>query len=484
MLADEQVVGGKCWRCERPVVKKALNQWFFKITDYADALLNDLEGLDWPERIKAQQRNWIGRSTGAAIVFGVSGQQEKIEVFTTRPDTLFGATYMVLAPEHPLVSVITSDEHRGTVNSYVKAAEERSDIERMETDRTKTGVFTGAHTVNPATGKEIPIWVADYVLGGYGTGAIMAVPAHDQRDFEFAQKFELPIISVVEPVTGKAQDSPEFRRSIVAIVEDPVSGDVLSINWGSKQGGNLFIGGGREGDEDPEATAFREVLEETGYSDIELVSQTGPIHHHYFAASKNVAREIEAIGFHFMLKSHTQTEQSLELNEAGKFNVEWLTKSQAEYLVTDELHTRVYDELIMGTVYSGTGLMTKSGEFDGQTTTEAARRITAQFGQEKVNYKMRDWLISRQRYWGTPIPIIHCPKCGPVAVPEDQLPVVLPDMESYQPNGDGRSALARATVAARLSVRPIQWTVLLALAGTFYATPTPTTLCRHLIRPK
>jgi leucyl-tRNA synthetase len=445
VLADEQVINGRCWRCDHPVVKKSLKQWFFKITDYADKLLDGLEYLDWPEKIKLQQRNWIGRSVGAEISFKVSEGDHNITVFTTRPDTLFGSTYMVLAPEHELVEAVTTPEHRGAVQSYVKGAAAKSDIERMETDRKKTGVFTGAHAVNPATKKEIPIWVADYVLSGYGTGAIMAVPAHDQRDNEFAQAFNLPITPVIEPITGTPQADPEFRRSIVAVVEDPETGDVLSINWGPKLGGNLFIGGGLEGDEDVVETARREIAEETGYTNVELVGQTGRIHHHYFAASKNKQRRIEAIGLHFRLTSHDRDQQKLEGDEVGKFTVEWLTKGIAERQVQDPLHSRVFEELMLGKVYSGEGVMVNSGTYDGLNSAEARETLTAEFGQERVNYKMRDWLISRQRYWGAPIPMIHCAECGTVPVPEDELPVELPALDSYQPSGDGRSALARAS---------------------------------------
>jgi leucyl-tRNA synthetase len=445
VLADEQVVNGRCWRCDNPVVKKSLKQWFFKITDYADRLLDGLEDLDWPEKIKSQQRNWIGRSVGAQIKFEFEGSENLVEVFTTRPDTIFGATYLVLAPEHELVEKVTTAEHRDAVNSYVKSAAAKSDIERMETDRAKTGVFTGARVINPATKKIIPVWVADYVLAGYGTGAIMAVPAHDQRDFEFANKFELPVVEVIEAVTGTPQPDPEFRQSIVAIVEHPETGDVLTINWGRKLGGTLFVGGGLEKNEDQVEAAIREITEETGYKNLSLKSQTGTIHHHYFAHSKNQERQIEAVGLHFILENDDRVDQKLDTNEVGKFEVEWLTKELAGKQVKDPLHSRVFEKLVLGRVYTGEGLLINSGEYSGADSAEARDKMASAFGQDKVNYKMRDWLISRQRYWGAPIPVIHCDKCGTVPVPDDQLPVVLPPMESYEPSGDGRSALARAT---------------------------------------
>jgi leucyl-tRNA synthetase len=303
VLANEQIIDGKAERSGAVVEKKSLKQWFFKITDYADRLLDDLDDLNWSESIKTMQRNWIGRSRGAEIDFKIDGSSEKLRVFTTRPDTLFGATFMVLAPEHELVKSITTDQQKTEVEAYVKSAEAKSDIERQETDREKTGVFTGAYAINPVNDEKIPIWIADYVLSGYGTGAIMAVPAHDERDYEFAKKFDLPIIRVVK------NDTPD-------------------------------------------------------------------------------------------------------------------------------------DECTLGE-----GVMMNSGEYDGLPSDQAREKIVANLekktvAQEVVNYKMRDWLISRQRYWGTPIPIIHCPKCGTVPVPEDQLPVVLPEVKSYEPSGDGRSPLA------------------------------------------
>ena len=303
VLANEQVENGRCWRCGFEVEKKALKQWFFKITDYADRLAKDLDDVDWSESIKSMQRNWIGRSTGAEIDFAVDGLDETVKVFTTRPDTLFGATFMVLAPEHPLLDVIVPEGHRQQVENYREKVRNKSDIERQETNREKTGVFTGAYAVNPVNDEKIPVWTADYVLAGYGTGAIMAVPAHDERDAAFAVKFELPIVRVVR-------------------------------------------------NEEP-----------------------------------------------------------------------------------DEAYTHE------------PGVLMNSGPYDGVPTEEARTKIVADLaakgvGQEKVNYRMRDWLISRQRYWGAPIPMIHCPKDGIVPVPEDQLPVVLPELTKFEPSGDGRSPLA------------------------------------------
>jgi leucyl-tRNA synthetase len=299
VLANEQVENGRCWRCGHLVEKKSLRQWFFKITNYADRLDDDLEKLDWSPAIKAMQHNWIGRSTGAEIDFKVDGSDDEIKVFTTRPDTIFGATFLVLAPEHEILNKLSiSEQHREQVLNYVRSAERKSEIERQETDREKTGVFTGAYAVNPANGEKIQIWAADYVLPGYGTGAIMAVPAHDERDYEFAKKFEMPVIPVIE----------------------------------------------------------------------------GPA---------------DAQG-----------------------------------------------------VYTGEGNLINSGKYDELASAEVREKITKEIGKERTNYKIRDWLISRQRYWGAPIPMIHCEKCGIQPVPEADLPVVLPDVKSYAPTGDGRSPLA------------------------------------------
>ncbi len=304
VLANEQVENGQCWRCGSVVEKKALKQWFFKITDYADRLLDDLEDLNWTDSIKNMQRNWIGKSKGAELDFLVENKDSFVRVFTTRADTIYGATYLVLAPEHPMVEELITDENRQKVKEYKKATEAKSDIERQETNREKTGVFTGSYAVNPATKEKIPVYISDYVLVGYGTGAIMAVPAHDQRDYDFAMQFNLSIKQVVE------------------------------------------------GDE------------------------------------------------------------------------------------------KLEDHAIVAE-----GKMINSGKYDGLPSSEAREKIVADLehnktAKEVTNYRMRDWLISRQRYWGAPIPIIHCDDCGAVAVKEEDLPVLLPDMDNFEPSGDGRSPLA------------------------------------------
>ena len=316
-LANEEVVDDACERCGTLVTEKEMRQWMLRITHYAERLLRDLDKLDWPEKVKTMQANWIGRSEGATIRFTAvsaqDGSEHELPVFTTRPDTLCGATYMVLAPEHPLVHTLCAPERAKAVKQYIDKTRQQSDVERTNAKQDKTGVDLGAVAINPVNGARIPIWIADYVLMGYGTGAIMAVPAHDERDFEFATVFGLPIIEVIAH-----PDSPK-----------------------------------------------------------------------------------DAVG---------------QLTEA----------------------------------YVGPGNMVNSGEFDGLPWEEGKRRVVdwlAERGQAQatVNYRMRDWIFSRQRYWGEPIPIIHCDACGEVRVPETDLPVLLPHVERYEPTGTGDSPLAAIT---------------------------------------
>ena len=308
-LANEEVKEGKCERCGATVTHKTIRQWILKITAYADRLLSDLEGLDWPESVKAMQRNWIGRSEGAEVTFSIADKDGKatsdsLTVYTTRCDTLFGATYMVVSPEHKLVSKITTAEQKAAVEKYVDEAAKKSDLERTDLAKTKTGVFSGSYAINPVNGKLIPIWIADYVLISYGTGAIMAVPAHDTRDWEFAKKFNLPIIEVL--------------KSEVDVQEQAWTEDGIHVNSG-------FLDG---------------------------------------------------------LNKKDAIEKMISFLEEKKI------------------------------------------------------------GKRAVNYKLRDWVFSRQRYWGEPIPLVHCPKCGTVPVPEDQLPLELPNVKTYQPTGTGESPLA------------------------------------------
>lgn len=321
VLADEQVIDGRCERCGTPVVQRELEQWFFKITQYAQRLLDHLDQLDWSEVVKAAQRNWIGRSEGLTFDLMVSGgNAEKITVFTTRPDTIFGMTYVVLAPEHPLVDKLTTEEQKPKVAAYRETTRRKSELERLAAGaKEKTGVFTGAYALNPINGEQVPIWIADYVLLTYGSGAIMAVPAHDERDFEFAQAFNLPIRQVIVPA-------------------------------------------GQE----------------------KVPQGSGP------------------------------TSEMAALEAA----------------------------------YTDAGVLVHSGPFSGMTSEEAIAKITEWFeerglGEKTIQYRLRDWLISRQRYWGPPIPILYCDRCGMLPAPEEQLPVLLPDLEDWLPSGTGSSPLAK-----------------------------------------
>ncbi len=315
VLANEQVENGCCWRCGHEVEKKKMKQWFFKITAYADELLDEIDSLDWPEKIKTMQKNWIGRSEGAEVEFQIAGSGGKITVFTTRPDTLFGSTFMVLAPENEMIKDLVTDDTREAVEAYCKDALKKSEIERQE-NKEKTGVFTGSYVINPATGKEIPVWVADYVLAGYGTGAVMGVPAHDERDNEFATKFNLPIVKVIEKPENSTDDSK---------------------------------------------------------------------------------------------------------------------------------------------CYAGEGEVINSGPFNGKQSSEMREEINdwleqQGIGRKKVTYRMRDWLISRQRYWGCPIPIAYDKDGNPHAIPEDQLPVMLPKIDDYKPDASGRSALAKSEEFMKVTI--------------------------------
>ena len=310
VLANEQVENGRCWRCGEEVSKKQMTQWFFKITAYADELLADIDNLDWPEKIKTMQRNWIGKSEGAEVEFKIADGEakgEKIKVFTTRPDTIFGVTFLTIAPEHELLEKLSTDLTREKIEEYKKESLKKSEIERQE-NKEKTGIFTGSYAINPANGKKIPIWVSDYVLGGYGEGAVMAVPAHDERDFEFAKKFGLDIVKVVEKPEDMADDD---------------------------------------------------------------------------------------------------------------------------------------------SCYHGEGVMVNSGEFNGQKSEDVREQILdwleeSGVGRSKTTYKMRDWLISRQRYWGCPIPIAYDKDGKEHLIPEDQLPVMLPTLSDFKPDDSGKSALAKS----------------------------------------
>ncbi|MFC1721408.1 leucine--tRNA ligase [Patescibacteria group bacterium] len=440
-IANEEVISGECERCHAKVVKKDMKQWILRITEYADRLLKDLDLLDWPEKIKEMQRNWIGKSEGYNLEFRIKNSKFTLDVYTTRIDTLFGATFMVLAPEHPWLKEIVTAEQRKKVAAYQEMSKQKSDLEREALEKAKTGVFTGAYAINPANKKEIPIWVSDYVMMNYGSGAIMAVPAHDERDFAFAKKYELPIKQVIMPSYGKSRNDAVTRKTITAIVHRKKDDKYLFVKWPEFDWYAPPIGGIDES-ETPEQAAEREVLEETGCKVKAKRKLGGLVEMYFYADNKKVWRH--RIDQPILLELTSDKACAVSKEEMAKVEPIWLTKKEIKSKLTHEYNgigcERLWNE---EEVYTGVGVQINSGEFDGQNSEEAMAGIAKKVHAKKtVNYKLRDWVFSRQRYWGEPIPIIHCPSCGIVPVPAKDLPVKLPDVKNYEPTGTGESPLA------------------------------------------
>jgi len=448
VLANDEVIDGKSERGGYPVVRKNMRQWVIDMPKYAERLLEGLDEIDWPESTKEIQRNWIGKSIGAHVDFKIKDTDKKFTVFTTRCDTLFGATYCVLSPEHELISEITSEECREQVEAYKEECAKKSDLERTELNKEKTGVFVGAYAINPVNNKEIPIWISDYVLASYGTGAIMAVPAHDERDYEFAKKFNIPIIPVIEQITGEKRENEKFKNSVVAVLYDEEIDKYLTINW-HENGGRLFVGGTRLENESPKVCAIREISEETGYTDIEFVKEIAPINHHYYAYNKNQAYEIECVGMLFKLKSKKCEKQHLDEDEKNFFDVEWVDRNVIEAEIKDELHKTAFLNLMTDQAYTGDGKMINSDFLNGLDKQSAIDKMIGwleerNLGKKKINYRLREWIFARQRYWGEPIPVVHKEDGTTFALDDCDLPLVLPELENYAPQG-GLSPLESAS---------------------------------------
>jgi leucyl-tRNA synthetase len=460
VLANEQVTGGKCERCGTEVIQKKMKQWQLGITKYADRLIDDLDTLDWPHAIKEAQKNWIGRSEGSLIPFKVvfekadtSDTEISFEVFTTRADTLFGVSYVVLAPESDLVqSLLEKVSNRAEVEAYISQTSKKTEMDRIADNKEKTGVqLQGVFVINPTNNEQVPVFISDYVLAGYGTGAVMAVPAHDERDFTFAKKFNLPIKEVVipsmvdtrnPPVTGKEY---VIRKNVHPIVRNN-KGEYLCLKW-KKHDWTTFPMGGVEDGEDIVEAAKREVYEETGYKNLKFIEILGgPVRAEYFAAHKDQNRVAitQAVVFELIDEENDPIKQE----EADSHEVFWMPIKEATTERMTHTEMIIWIERLSGSekIFTDEGSLINSKQFDNLTSSEAAQKITEFVGGKMTkNYRLRDWLVSRQRYWGCPIPVIHCAKCGVVAVPEADLPVVLPEISDFMPREDGKSPLAKAT---------------------------------------
>lgn len=446
-LSNEDSSGGVCERCGTQVVQKEKEQWMLRMSDYAEDLIDGLNDTDFQERTKVAQINWIGKSTGAEVDFKLKQVNEKLTVYTTRPDTLYGVTFMVIAPEHPYVDLYSGlIKNMNEVIDYREQTNKKTEFERTQLVKDKTGIkLEGLSAINPINNKEIPIYISDYVMMNYGTGAIMAVPAHDTRDYDFAKKFGIDIIQVLEEETGTPHSDESKKNSIVAIVYDEKQDKYLTINWGNN-GGRLFVGGTIKENESSLECTIREIAEETGYTDISLVKTAFKINHHYYAYNKDKYFNIQATPFLFTLNSDKMVSQNLDDDE--KFKVEWVSKDIIQREIVDELHKKSFEYTVNETAMVGDGIHINSDVLDGLHKEEAISKMISYLeekgiGRKKTNYKLQDWIFTRQRFWGEPIPLIYCDDCGWVAVPDEDLPVLLPNVAEYEPTDDGESPLAR-----------------------------------------
>ncbi|MCD4760603.1 class I tRNA ligase family protein [bacterium] len=456
-LANEEVVNGVCERCGGEVIKQEKEQWMLKITDYADRLIDDLDKVDFLPTIKKQQTDWIGRSEGAEVKFKVKSEKVESElvVFTTRPDTLFGVTFMVIAPEHEVLTKLENKiENFKEVEKYITAAKKKSDFDRSEA-KTKTGIeLKGIKAVNPVNNEEIPIFVADYVMMSYGTGAIMAVPAHDQRDWEFAKQYGLEIREVIEPLFSKNDGEDAFmpnqkiveRDAVVCVIKHWQEDKYLCQQW-KRVDWHGFVVGGIEDGEDPEKTGHREIEEETGYSNAKFIKKLGGlIHAQFYHTVKKENRLAHFQGLYFELENDKNV--GISDKEQALHDVKWLDRKEvSQFLNVPDMHI-MWERVHEDKAYGGDGIAVDSGDFDGLETEEFKEKITEwlqknELGHSSINYKLHDWIFSRQRYWGEPIPMIFCQDCGWLAVPEKDLPVELPDIKDFKPTDDGQSPLAK-----------------------------------------
>ncbi len=429
VLANEQVIDGKCERCDTPVEEHVLTQWFMRITKYADRLLSDLDALPWREDIKDAQRAWIGKSEGAKLTFALEGAEGAIEVFTTRPDTLYGVTYVVVAPEHPLAEAVAA--YAPEVADYLAATKKKTERERSENKEKSGTLLPGVKAINPASKEAVPVYVADYVLGSYGTGAVMAVPAHDERDFEFSAKHELPVRQVVAPVCiDESNPWREGKKHVprdatVSILHDPLTDRYLTLNWPA-QGWRTFVSGGVDDGEDPIESGKREIREETGYTDVELVRVVCRTESRFFAAHKDENRTARNTVLLYRLKSDARIEVAPE--EAKLHEPIWVDANEVESLGLQHAEfPHLWERLRADKAYTGPGQLVDSGPFTGRGSDEAMWDIvTLAKGVRTTNYRIRDWLVSRQRYWGCPIPVVYDPKGVPHLVPDEHLPWLLP----------------------------------------------------------